>query len=119
MHVRANQLRTRLRTLGLLALLGVTVHSGAVAAATRVYGVATKPTVVVAAPRPVVVVAPPRAVVVAPAPAVVGLPSGYIAVIPAGYTIVVVGGARYYYVGGIHYRAQFYQGRTVYVRVRL
>jgi len=82
----------------------------------RTWSVAARPTVVVAAPRPVVVVPPPRAVVVAPAPvAVVGLPAGYIAVIPAGYTIVVVGGARYYYVGGIHYRAEFYQGRTVYV----
>ena len=59
-------------------------------------------------------------VVVAPAPvAVVALPSGYIATLPIGYTTVVVGGARYYYAGGIHYRAQFYQGRTCYVRVRL
>lgn len=115
MNVRANQLRA----LSILALSSVIVHSGAVTAATRVYGVSTKSTVVVAAPRPVVVVPPPRVVVVAPAPAVVGLPAGYIAVIPAGYTIIVVGGARYYYVGGIHYRAEFYQGRTVYVRVRL
>jgi hypothetical protein len=142
MNVRVNQLpkgaavddnvdrdrrRCGLRTLGVLAILTVTVYSSAAAAAQRVYGVSTKSTVVVAAPRPVVVVPPPRAVVVAPAravvvapaPAVVGLPAGYIAVIPTGYTIVVVGGARYYYVGGIHYRAEFYQGRTVYVRVRL
>jgi len=36
-----------------------------------------------------------------------------------GNTTVMVGGARYYYAGGIHYRAEFYQGRTCYVRVRL
>jgi hypothetical protein len=52
-------------------------------------------------------------------PAAVRLPSGYIAVLPAGHTIVVVGGTRYYYVGGVHYRAEFCQGRTVDVRVRL
>jgi hypothetical protein len=114
MTVRASR-----RMLGLLALSSVIIHSGAVPAATTVYGVSTKSTVVVVAPRPVVVVPPPRAVVVAPAPAVVGLPAGYIAVVPAGYKIVVVGGARYYFVGGIYYRAEFYQGRTVYVRVRL
>jgi hypothetical protein len=32
---------------------------------------------------------------------------------------VYVGGVRYYDVGGIHYRPQFYQGRTFYVRVNL
>ena len=120
MHVRANQLGNRIRTLAILALVSVTIHSDRATAATRVYGVSTRSTVVVAAPRPVVVVPVPKAVVVAPAPvAVVGLPAGYIAVIPAGYTIVVVGGARYYYVGGVHYRAAFYQGRTVYIRVHL
>jgi len=120
MHARAKQLGNRIRILAILALVSVTIHSDRATAATRVYGVSTRSTVVVAAPRPVVVVPVPKAVVVAPAPvAVVGLPAGYIAVIPAGYTIVVVGGARYYYVGGVHYRAAFYQGRTVYIRVHL
>jgi hypothetical protein len=106
-----------------VAVLCVAFRPTAADAAVRtVYGVSTvhRTTVVVASPRPVVVVAPVPVVVVAPAPVVVvGLPSGYIAVLPTGYHAVMVGGARYYYVGGIHYQAQFYQGRTVYVRVRL
>ena len=44
----------------------------------------------------------------------VGLPAGYIAVLPAGYRVVTGG---FYMVGSVRYRAQFYQGRTVYVRV--
>ena len=48
-----------------------------------------------------------------------GLPSGYLTVLPGGYRAVVVGGVRYYTVGGIYYQPQFYQGRTVYVRVRI
>lgn len=111
---------TRFWARAALAVLGVTVGPLAVSAAV-VYGVPPRRTVVVApAPRAVVVAPAPRAVVVAPAPvAVVGLPSGYIAVLPTGYRVVMVSGARYYYVGGVHYRATFYQGRTVYVRVRL
>ena len=102
-------------------VLGVAFDATVVKAAQRtVYGVSTRTAVVVApAPRAVVVAPAPRAVVVAPAPVAVGLPSGYIAVLPAGYQVVMVGGVRYYFVGGIHYRAQFYQGRTCYVRVRL
>ena len=68
----------------------------------------------------VVVASAPRAVAMAPAPVAVGaLPAGYIAILPTDYRIVMVSGARYYYAGGVHYRAQFYQGRTCYVRVRL
>jgi hypothetical protein len=48
-----------------------------------------------------------------------GLPRGYIAVVPAGYRMVTISGVRYYTVGGIYYRPQMYQGRTVYVTVRL
>jgi hypothetical protein len=48
-----------------------------------------------------------------------GMPHGYIAVLPGGYRAVTVSGARYYTVGGIYYRPQMYQGRTVYVAVRL
>jgi hypothetical protein len=44
----------------------------------------------------------------------VGLPSGYIAVLPAGYRVVSGG---FYMVGSVRYRASFYQGRTVYIRV--
>ena len=104
-----------------LPVLALTFHATVASAQRTVYGVSTTHrTTVVVAPKPVVVVAPPpRAVVVAPAAVVVPLPSGYIAVLPAGYRAVMVGGARYYYVGGIHYQARFYQGRTVYVRVRL
>jgi hypothetical protein len=47
------------------------------------------------------------------------MPHGYIAVLPGGYRAVTVSGARYYTVGGIYYRPQMYQGRTVYVAVRL
>jgi hypothetical protein len=102
---------SRFRVLVSLAVLGAAFHTTVVQAGQRVvYGVPARTTVVVAPA--------PRAVVVAPAPVVVArLPAGYIAVLPAGYRIVVVGGARYYFVGGIHYRAEFYQGRTCYVRV--
>jgi hypothetical protein len=48
-----------------------------------------------------------------------GMPHGYIAVVPSGYRVVTVSGVRYYTVGGIYYRPQMYQGRTVYVAVRL
>ena len=111
MNARFRRLFTSVSLMGMATALHLTVAH----AQTRhtVYGVPpARTTVVVAAPAP-------RAVVVAPAPVVVGLPSGYIAVLPTGYRIVTVGGARYYYVGGIHYRAEFYQGRTCYVRVRL
>lgn len=47
------------------------------------------------------------------------LPHGYIAVLPGGYRMVTVSGVRYYTVGGVYYRPQMYQGRTVYVAVRL
>ncbi len=47
------------------------------------------------------------------------LPHGYIAVLPGGYHVVTVSGVRYYTVGGVYYRPQMYQGRTVYVVVRL
>ena len=47
------------------------------------------------------------------------LPHGYIAVLPGGYRMVTVSGVRYYTVGGVYYRPQMYQGRTMYVVVRL
>lgn len=42
------------------------------------------------------------------------LPARYIAVLPAGYRVVT---GDYYLAGGIRYRATFYQGRTVYIRL--
>jgi hypothetical protein len=47
------------------------------------------------------------------------MPHGYIAVLPGGYRAVTISGVRYYSVGSIYYRPQIYQGRTVYVAVRL
>ena len=48
-----------------------------------------------------------------------GMPHGYIAVLPGGYRAATISGVRYYSVGSIYYRPQIYQGRTVYVAVRL
>lgn len=75
--------------------------------AQRVYGVASRTTVVstgsgTAVRRTTVVAAP------------VGLCCGYIAVLPVGYR--VVGGGIFMY-GSVRYRATFYQGRTVYIRI--
>jgi hypothetical protein len=47
------------------------------------------------------------------------MPHGYIAVLPGGYRAVTISGVHYFTVGGIYYRPQIYQGRTVYVAVRL
>jgi hypothetical protein len=111
------------RGLALLGAVGVIVWAWTMPAAAQrtVHGVSTRSSVVVAGHPSggAVVVSQPGSVVVASTAAAVRLPSGYIAVLPAGHTIVVVGGTRYYYVGGVHYRAEFCQGRTVDVRVRL
>jgi hypothetical protein len=93
-------------------LVAVLLSSVSVALA-QVYGVARKTTVVSG---PNGTVAASRTTVVSGAGA---LPHGYIAVLPGGYRAVTVSGARYYTVGGIYYRPQIYQGRTVYVAVRL
>ena len=80
--------------------------------AQSVYGVAAARTLVVTgsvrSARRTAVVATPFA----------ALPSGYIGVLPGGYRVVTIRGARCYFVNGIHYRPLFYQGRTVYVRLR-
>ena len=109
-----NRIFTRSSAAASLVAVTMALHAAPASAGQRVvYGVPPARTTVVVAPAP-------RAVVVAPAPvAAVALPSGYIAVLPTDYRIVTVSGARYYYAGGVHYRAQFYQGRTCYVRVRL
>lgn len=93
----------------------------------QVYGVARKTTVVsgpngTAAVSKTAVVSGPNGTAVVNKTAVVstgGMPHGYIAVLPGGYHPVTVSGVRYYTVGGIYYRPQMYQGRTVYVAVRL
>jgi hypothetical protein len=121
---------------GALLLLSVS------ATLAQVYGVARKTTVVsgphgtaavsktavvsgpsgVATVNKTAVVSGPNGTAVVSKTAVVstgGMPHGYIAVLPGGYRPVTVSGVRYYTVGGIYYRPQMYQGRTVYVAVRL
>lgn len=75
--------------------------------AQRVYGVASRTTVVstgsgTAVRKTTVVAAPAR------------LCCGYIAVLPVGYRVV---GGGIFVVGSVRYRATFYQGRTVYIRI--
>jgi hypothetical protein len=107
------------------AILSTVLLTCVSVARAQVYGVAKKTTVVsgpngtVAASKTTVVAgggtASKTTVVVAGG----GLPHGYVAVMPVGYHAVTVSGVRYYTVGGIYYRPQMYQGRTVYVAVRL
>lgn len=99
---------------GLVIMALVLLASVARINAQRVYGVsATRHTTVVShgsttVARSTTVVATGRPV------QPVALPHGYIAVLPAGYRVVSGG---YYVVGSVRYRATFYQGRTVYVRI--
>ena len=87
---------------------------GAVAARSQsVYGVATRRTVVTTGSTTVA----RRTTVVTGGHS--ALCPGCIGALPGGYRAVVVSGNRYYVAGGIYYRPQFYQGRTVYVRVRI
>jgi hypothetical protein len=93
----------------------------------QVYGVARRTTVVsgpngAAAVNKTAVVSGPNGTAAVKQTTVVstgGMPHGYIAALPGGYRAVTISGARYYTVGGIYYRPQMYQGRTVYVAVRL
>jgi hypothetical protein len=88
---------------------------GAVAARSQsVYGVATRRTVVTTGSTTVA-----RRTTVVTTGGHPALCPGCIGTLPGGYRAVVVSGTRYYVVGGIYYRPQFYQGRTVYVRVRI
>jgi hypothetical protein len=117
--------RERSKALVRAAILGAVLLPSVSVALAQVYGVARKTTVVsgpngtVAASKTTVVAgggaASKTTVVVAGG----ALPHGYIAVMPGGYRAVTVSGVRYYTVGGIYYRPQIYQGRTVYVAVRL
>ena len=109
-----------------VAILGAVLLTSMSIARAQVYGVA-KSTTVVKGPNGNVAAASKTTVVtgggtVTKTTVVAGgstLPHGYIAVLPGGYRMVTVSGVRYYTVGGIYYRPQMYQGRTVYVAVRL
>jgi hypothetical protein len=101
-----------------LALAGFALTAGATRLDAQMYGVARR-TTVVAGPNGVArrtTVAGPGGV--ASRTVVAGgrsaLPAGYIGVLPAGYRAMSGG---IYMAGGIRYRARFYQGRTVYVRI--
>ena len=129
--------RERSKVLFMAATLGALLLSSVSVARAQVYGVAKKTTVVsgpngtVAASKTTGVAGggtATKTTVVATGnttsktTVVVGggaLPHGYIAVMPTGYRAVTVSGVRYYTVGGVYYRPQMYQGRTVYVAVRL
>jgi hypothetical protein len=119
--------RERNKALVKVAILGVTVLLSVSAAMAQVYGVARKTTVVsgpngTAAVSKTAVVSGPNGTAAVSKTTVVsggGMPHGYIAVLPGGYRAVTISGVRYYSVGGIYYRPQIYQGRTVYVAVRL
>ena len=119
--------RERSKALVRAAILGAALLLSVSVARAQVYGVA-KSTTVVKGPNGNVAAASKTTVVTGGGTAskttvvVAGgstLPHGYIAVLPGGYRMVSVSGVRYYTVGGIYYRPQMYQGRTVYVAVRL
>ena len=117
--------RERRKALVRAAILGAVLLPGVSIARAQVYGVA-KSTTVVRGPNGNVAAASKTTVVTGGGTATKttvvsggGMPHGYIAVLPGGYRAVTVSGVRYYSVGGIYYRPQMYQGRTVYVAVRL
>jgi glycine/D-amino acid oxidase-like deaminating enzyme len=107
------------------AILGAVLLPSVSVALAQVYGVAKKTTVVstphgtAAVSKTTVVGAGGTASKTTVVTTGGALPHGYIAVMPGGYRAVTVSGVRYYTVGGIYYRPQIYQGRTVYVVVRL
>ncbi len=107
------------------AILGAVLLTSVSVARAQVYGVAKKTTVVstphgtAAVSKTTVVGAGGTASKTTVVTTGGALPHGYIAVLPGGYHAVTVSGVRYYTVGGIYYRPQMYQGRTVYVAVRL
>jgi hypothetical protein len=126
-HTPGSVRTTRCKTVVRVAILAVALVPGASVAMAQVYGVARKTTVVsgphgTAAVSKTAVVSGPNGTAAVNKTTVVsggGMPHGYIAVLPGGYRAVTVSGARYYTVGGVYYRPQMYQGRTVYVAVRL
>lgn len=100
---------------GLMIMALVCLASVARINAQRVYGVsATRRTTVVSNGSTTVARSTTTVVATGRPVQPMALPHGYIAVLPAGYRVVSGG---YYMVGSIRYRAQFYQGRTVYVRI--
>jgi hypothetical protein len=95
---------------GMMALTIVLFANVTGSHAQRVYGVASRTTVVSNGRTTVV----HKTTVATGGVHAVGLPSGYIAVLPGGYRVV---GGGIYMVGSVRYRATFYQGRTVYIRL--
>jgi hypothetical protein len=115
----------RSKTLVRTAILGAVLLSSVSVARAQVYGVAKKTTVVstphgtAAVTKTTVVGAGGTASKTTVVSTGGAMPHGYIAVLPGGYRAVTISGVRYFTVGGIYYRPQIYQGRTVYVAVRL
>jgi hypothetical protein len=115
----------RSKTLVRAAILGAVLLSGVSVARAQVYGVAKKTTVVstphgtAAVTKTTVVGAGGTASKTTVVSTGGAMPHGYIAVLPGGYRAVTISGVHYFTVGGIYYRPQIYQGRTVYVAVRL
>lgn len=112
------------RALIALALAGFALTAGAARLEAQ-YGVARRTTVVATphgvAARSTTVVAGPHGVAAHSTTVVAGgrpsLPNGYIGALPAGYRSVMYRGSSCYMAGGVYYRASFYQGRTVYIRL--
>jgi hypothetical protein len=117
--------RERRKILVRTAILGAMLLSSVSVARAQVYGVAKKTTVVstphgtAAVTKTTVVGAGGTASKTTVVSTGGAMPHGYIAVLPGGYRAVTVSGVHYYTAGGIYYRPQIYQGRTVYVAVRL
>jgi len=119
---RASRLRGR--ALLALVLAGFALTAGAARLEAQ-YGVARRTTVVAgphgAAARSTTVVHGPNEVAAHSTTVVAGgrpaLPNGYIGTLPAGYRSVMYRGSSCYMAGGVYYRASFYQGRTVYIRL--
>lgn len=106
----------RIRFLALAFALPLLLSLEALPAKSQsVYGVATRRTVVTTGSTTVA----RRTTVVTTGRSYPALCPGCIGALPGGYRVTVVSGTRYYVAGGIYYRPQFYQGRTVYVRVRI
>jgi hypothetical protein len=123
---RLTSVRDGINTLVRTAILGAVLLPCVCVAQAQVYGVARKTTLVrgpngnvAAASKTTVVGAGGTASKTTVVSTGGALPHGYVAVMPGGYRPVTISGVHYYTVGGIYYRPQMYQGRTVYVAVRL
>src|SRR5688572_29206670 len=111
--INPKEKRNRLWRIWFLPLLLLSLEAPP-AISQSIYGVSTRRTVVTTGSATVA-----RRTTVVTTGGHPALCPGCIGVLPGGYRAVVVSGTRYYVAGGIYYRPQFYQGRTVYVRVRI